>query len=175
MNAQYLTLEISANTVAWYGAIVATLSIGILLYNTWRDRAVIEIRYQKNMIVSGGQSIYPADKTYFNVSVINKGRRPVNITRAGYRTFGRERKFGLFCDSFSPHRNKILTEESPITEFFVEQDEEVLKSVWYICVYDATGREYRKYLHAFPALWGIWQYIKIHWLKTPNSHAGGKK
>lgn len=164
----YYSIEISATTVAWYGAIVATFGLLLSLYNVLRDRARIKIKYQRDMTITGNQSIYPADKTYFVVTVINKGRRPINISSAGLRTLGRRTKYSLLSDSFSPHRNRVLTEEKPSTQFIVEQYDEVLKGTLYICVYDETGREYRKYLHILPTFWALWYLLKLR-LKRKRS------
>ena len=163
MSSEY-TFEISATTVAWYGAIVATVGASISIYNVLRDRPKIIITYQKDMNIYGPQSVYPKDKTYISVTVINKGRRPVNIIKAGLRTLGAKRKFAIFNDSFSKHRKRILTEESPTSEFMVEQDDkmlEMLSGSWYIWAQDATGKMYRKYLHRFPYIWRA-----IYWMKN---------
>ena len=86
MNSDLFRLEISASAVAWYGAIVATIGILVSLYNVLRDRARIKIKYQEDMQIIGPQTVYDSNKTYFNITVINKGRRPVNITKAAIRT-----------------------------------------------------------------------------------------
>lgn len=163
MSTEY-TFEISASTVAWYGAIVATAGALISIYNVLRDRPRIKMQFQKDMNIYGHQSVYPKDKTYISITVINKGRRPVNITKAGLRTLGAERKYAMFNDSFSAHRNRVLTEESPTSEFMVEQDEkilELLSGAWYIWTQDATGKMYRKYLHSFPYIWRA-----VYWIKN---------
>lgn len=163
MSTEY-SFEISASTVAWYGAIVATAGTCISVINFLRDRPKIKIQFQKDMNIYGPQSIYPKDKTYISITVINKGRRPVNITKAGFRTLGATRKYTIFNDSFSTHRNRVLTEESPTSDFMIEQDEkmlEMLKGTWYIWVQDATGRMYRKYLHPFPYIWRV-----VYWMKN---------
>jgi hypothetical protein len=73
-------------------------------------------------------------------------------TKAAIRNLGGEKKFLLFTDSFLSTRNRVLTEDNPTTEFFVEQDEAHLDSSLYVCVHDATGRKYKKYMHKFPTL-----------------------
>jgi hypothetical protein len=145
-----VTVEISANAVAWYGAIVATVGFLVSLYNVLRDRAKIKITYSKDMMVGGPQAIYDPKKTYFNITVINRGRRPINITKAALRTFEPgKKKFLLLIDSFAAHRNRVLDESKPTTEFMIEQDDEMLANSWFISIYDATGRSYRKYVHPF--------------------------
>lgn len=150
MAEQQIKFEITANSVAWYGAFVATASAIVSFYNAYKDRARIKITYNRDIVIVGPQAIYSKDKTYFNVTVINKGRRPIKITNVGLRCLGRKKKYALFSDSFATHRNKIITEEDPRTEFMMEQDEELLLSAWYIVVYDGTGRKYTKYMKYFP-------------------------
>jgi len=160
---QTLKVEISATAVAWYGAIVATISTLIALFNYLRDRPKIKIEYRKDIKIIGRQSLYDPSKTYFNITVINKGRRPINITKIAIRVLDlpNKRKFYLLSDSFLITRNRILTEENPTTEFLVEQNLIDFDNAWYISVYDATGQEYRKYLHLFPTFWRIWYFLKF--------------
>ena len=165
MTVPYYKLEISASVVAWYGAIVATIGMLITLINLLRDRAKIKIECRRDMQIAGRTGPYSPDKIYFNVTVINKGRRPVNITKAAIRNLGSNKKFLLFTDSFLLNRNRVLTEDNPTTEFFVEQDIAMLDSSLYVYVYDATGREYRKYLHKLPSVWQIWYYLKKRIIK----------
>jgi hypothetical protein len=105
--------------------------------------------------------LYNENKTYFNVTVINKGRRSISISKAAIRTIGREKNFAIINDSILGHTNNILTETNPTVDFMMEQDEEFLNSAWYIVIYDGTGRAYRKYMHRFPTLWRIYYGWKI--------------
>jgi len=148
-------IEISSSAVAWYAAIIGTISLVTSIYMAFRDRAKIIVKYQRDMAVLNSE-LYDANKTYFNVTVINKGRRPIRISKAAIRTVGREKKFAIINDSILGHTNKVLTEENPTVDFMIVQDEEFLKSAWYVVVYDGIGREYRKYMHRFPLLWRIY-------------------
>lgn len=150
-------IEISAGAVAWYAAIVATAGILVSLYSVFRDRAKIKIKYQRDMQIIGPQTVYDPNKTYFNITVTNQGRRPVNITKAAFRTIGTLKKYALLSDSFSPHRNRVLDESKPTTDFMTEQDEVLLANTWFICVYDGTDRIHRKYLHPFLPLSMLWR------------------
>ena len=154
-----ISLEISASAVAWYGAVVATLSFAIAAWNAWSDRAHVLIKFQRDMQVVG-EGPYPKDKTVAIVNVVNRGKRPVNITRAGIRMVGRDRKFMILTDSLLSHGGRVLTEESPTTDFIVEQDLIPFGNVWYVTVYDATGREYRKYMTRFPMMWRVWFWLR---------------
>jgi len=157
---QIFKIEISANAVAWYGAIVATLSALIALLNYWRDKARVKITYQKDIQIMGRQNVYDQTKTYFNITVINKGRRPIKIEKAAIKIVDRK-GFWLLGDSFASHRVKVLTEENPKTEFLTDQAEIDFSKVWYIAIYDAIGHEYRKYFHLLPTFWRVWYFFRF--------------
>lgn len=78
MSLPNYTLEIKANLVAWYGAVVATGGLLISAYNVFRDKARVKIEYNTNQRIIGGgvNSPYDENKTYICITVINKGRRP---------------------------------------------------------------------------------------------------
>jgi hypothetical protein len=161
MDIPDLKLEISASVVAWYAAIVATVSCIISFYVSYRDRAKILIKYRRDMMVRGVET-YDPDKTYFNITVINRGRRPVNIISASFRIFkSSKNKYAYLSDSLAVHRNKILTESNPSSEFFVVQDELLLKYAGCIYVKDATGRTYRKFMKPILLVfcWRIFEFI----------------
>ncbi len=65
MDKSYYTFDISTNAVAWYAEIIATIGAIISVLNFFRDRARVVIKYQKDMIIHGQQSVYKKDKTYF--------------------------------------------------------------------------------------------------------------
>jgi hypothetical protein len=81
-----LTITITAETVAWYGAIVATLALGATLVNLWLDRERIRVEARVGWKMIGGP--YKSDKRYIVITVSNWGRRPRTIDRVGftYRT-----------------------------------------------------------------------------------------
>lgn len=141
-----ISIQISANTVAWYGAIVATGSLLASVYNSWKDRARIKIKYQKGMRIIGSPA-YSDKKTYFVITIINLGRRPIAIGNVGIRLF----KGGslISADSLN-NSNQILTEEKPETQIMIDQSEIDFSNVHFIDVYDRAGREYKKYFYNFP-------------------------
>jgi len=157
---QIFKIEISAGSVAWYGAIVATISVIFALLNYWRDKARVKIVYQKDIRIAGAQNVYDPAKTYFNITVVNKGRRPIKIEKAALKIVD-IKGFLLLGDSFASHRIKVLTEENPKTEFLTDQSEIELSKIWYISIYDGIGREYRKYFHLFPTLWRVWYFLRF--------------
>ena len=118
-----INIEISASAVAWYAAIISTISLVASIYLSFRDRAKIRIKYQRDMAVFNSP-LYDKNKTYFNVTVVNKGRRSIRISNVGIRIIGKEKNFALINDSILGHTNKILTEENPTVNFMMEQDEE---------------------------------------------------
>lgn len=149
MDAEY-TLSISSNIVAWYAAVVATISAVITFYQVWMDRAIIKITYQLNMqmgkeIFYRGISPYKKNTQYMVIDVINIGRRPIKIDK-GYLKLIDESGYYMLGDSMAKHRDKVITEENPTTTFFVEQSLIDFSKILYIGAMDATGRRYKKYL-----------------------------
>jgi len=137
------SITISANTVAWYAAIVSTVSLLVNFYNAWKDRARISISINRNMQIRN-VSFYSPQKTYIDVTIRNRGRRPLKISTVAlklYRTAG----FFFLNDSVHQHMPRILTEEDPRTNFFVEQDLVGPERIEYAVVHDEAGNVYIKY------------------------------
>lgn len=157
-----ISIIISANTVAWFGAIVASISLVFGVYNILRDRPKLKIQFQKDVQLMNTDPLYDSSKTYVSISVINRGRRPIRIESAGLRTVEKGKySYKLFSDSFCATRPKILNEESPRTDFFAKQELFNLANVWYVYAVDGFGRTHKKYLHKFPTIWRVWQWFKL--------------
>lgn len=75
-----LTIEISASVVAWYGAIVATLSVLVAFLNYLRDRGRIKVKLSQGFLAYGPN--LGKDVQIF-IEAINVGRRPVTLSGAG--------------------------------------------------------------------------------------------
>lgn len=145
----FLKVEISANVVAWYAAIISTISLMVTGYNIWRDRARIKIEYEPNRILLGDVSALGyKDKKYLSISVINRGRRPIRIESASLKILNKK-ELALLVDSFSEKRIKVITEDSPTTTFLADQDQIDIKNVWYVLIVDGAGRNYKKYINIF--------------------------
>jgi len=160
-----INLQISASTVAWYGAIVATLSACVAIYNAWRDRAMIVITYQKRMKIMNAIPPLSEDKHYFIVTIRNRGRRAVSIGNAGIMYISGE--YFLLGDSIHniANTNRVLTEEKPDTQIISEQEGVDFSKLYYIQVFDKAGREYRKYTSKIPTFKKWWYKIKIIFTK----------
>lgn len=148
MQIPEITFQISANTVAWYGAIVATLGASVSIYNAWRDRAQIKIDFQKGMRIMNARPPYSEDKDYFSVNITNRGRRPVAIGNVGMKYFSGETF--ILAGSIDDQHTRILTEEKPRTSILTDQSIIDFSKIYSILVYDQAGREYIKYFYKFP-------------------------
>lgn len=134
----HLTINISADTVAWYGAILATFAAMKTIYDWWNDLTRVEIKWQFDMLMSG------ENDTFFVVNVINKGRRPVKITHVAVKLYGMK-EIALLGHSFTNPEQRVLTDEKPSTTYPTVQGDISSQSLWYVVVYDARGREHRRY------------------------------
>jgi len=142
-----IKIEISASSAAWYAAVVATLSFIFSAYNILRDRARIILKYQKNMQIHS-TTLYRSDKNYFVITVINKGRRAVTITKAGCRYRQKEKAWSIASDSFFYGSRELG--EGKSTDFLIEQDLIDFNRLLFIWACDATGRVYKKRVSYLP-------------------------
>ncbi|MEX1064143.1 MAG: hypothetical protein WD898_02200 [Candidatus Paceibacterota bacterium] len=159
MEIPNLSIQISASTVAWYGAIVATLGAGVSILNAWKDRPRIKIKFEPNQYMIGNNALYPENKTYLCVNVINKGRRAIKIEQASIRQYG-TKGYIILPDSFRDHRIKIIDEKSPRTTFATSQDQFDLNKIYCVIITDGTGKNYIKYVKRFPTFTRF-----IYWAK----------
>src|SRR3989344_7300708 len=129
-----IQLNISAGTVAWYGAIIATIGFTLSAYNILRDKAHVKLNYGWDYKMLG------SDTEYFKTEVINKGRRPVKITHVGAR-FHDDSRTMLFTSSFHKQdEERILTEKNPSTIYLTQQRGMKLDKLWYVLAIEARGR-----------------------------------
>jgi hypothetical protein len=158
----YLSLHITASAVAWYGAIVSTLALGISTYNAWRDRARPQITWQPGVWIAGDAE-YPEGVLHSSVNVRNRGRRPIRVEQAFLSTYGQPGLL-LLASSFSNRRVRVIDEQNPSTSFLVRQDQIDVDNVYCIIVLDGAGRTYKKYLKRFPTFTRAFRWIrgKLH-------------
>jgi len=142
-----IKIEISASSVVWYAAIVATLSFILSAYHIVRDRARVILKFRKNMRVHGVPA-YKPDKNYFVITVINRGRRPVTITRAGCKFRQKEKPWTIASDSFFYGSRELR--EGKSTDFLIEQPSIDFSRLLFIWADDATGRIYKKRISYLP-------------------------
>jgi hypothetical protein len=73
-----LSIQINASSVAWYGAIVATIGAAVTLWNVWRDRAKIRVKISYALIP---HSLMSRMRSGFSIVIYNFGRRKVVIDK----------------------------------------------------------------------------------------------
>src|SRR3982074_2840592 len=112
-----ISIQISANTVGWYAAIVSPIGLVISLYTVRKDRASLAISITPDMRLMNAPPYNP-NKLYLDVTVRNRGRRPTKISTV-YLKLYRTRGYTLMSDSLYQHANRVLTEENPRINFLV--------------------------------------------------------
>lgn len=141
-----INISITAENVAWYGAIVATASVIFSGINLWRDRSRIKISHSKSYVMNAPG--YDTNELYFDIQVRNIGRRTIALGNIGIKLL--DGSTLLLSDSFNERVNKVLTEQNPRTNFLTLNKEIDFTKAHYIAVFDEAGREYRKYFSKFP-------------------------
>lgn len=153
------SIEISANAVAWYGAVVATISASVGFYNVWKDRSRVKIKYRTGMYLVGDDSLYKNREKHISISVVNTGTRPINISQAYVQLLNSKDKF-ILTDSFAQHRPKVLDERLPETNFFASENDLDVSKIYKVIVVDGFGNEHTKYIKYFPTLPKLYYRLK---------------
>ena len=140
------SLSITADSVAWYGAIVATMSVIFSGITLWRDRSKVKISYSKSWVHNSPH--HDPKELYFDIQVRNVGRRTIALGNVGIKLF--DGSALLLADSLNARVNKVLTEQNPRTNFLTPVKDIDFAKTHYITIFDEKGREYRKYFSNFP-------------------------
>lgn len=75
-----IKIEISANTVAWYGAILATVGFILGLLNYLRDNAKIKVEVSEGWLTLGDS----LSDDQIIIKAINTGRRTITLNNVGF-------------------------------------------------------------------------------------------
>ena len=143
-----ISVTVTAESVAWYAAIISTFSAIKVLYDIFSEKRRIKISWRDDVSIDKGEILgYDSSKSQFCVEVINTGKRPVKIVNVGY--FKKNGDKILFTDSINTLRasERVLTETNPSTSYLTPVDEIDNKNLWYVYALDATGKIHRKYKH----------------------------
>lgn len=135
--------EISASSVAWYGAIVATVSALATLYKIIQDRTKLLITIKPNMKVYPKNTPY-GDTTNVVVSIVNGGRRPITISNVWFETRQRDKPGLLLSDSI--RQGSVELSEGKGSDYLCDQNQKELLDARFVCVSDSKGRTHRRKL-----------------------------
>lgn len=139
------SVNITADAVAWYGAIVATISLIFSGITLWLDKGKIKISHSQSWVHAPG---YNPDELHFDIQVRNVGRRTVVLGNVGIKLF--DGSALLLAAGFDKRINKVLTEQNPRVNFLTPVSQIDFTKAHYIVIYDEKGKEYRRYLSRFP-------------------------
>ena len=137
------SVTITVEVVAWYAAIVSTVSPLFSGLSAWRDRARLSITIRPDVQIRNVPQ-YDPNKTYIDITIRNRGRRAVKISTVALKQFEKE-GYIMLNDSVHQHMPRVLTEENPRTNFFVEQSLVEPSTIEYAIVHDEAGRMYIKH------------------------------
>jgi len=137
-----IRIEITAQSVAWYGAIVATMAAVCSIVNLLRDRAKLRVEVKPNMKVFPAGPEYDKDKVYITVRVVNAGRRPATVTHVWFEPKQKGAQNILLADCLKRGSQEVT--EGKWATYLLEQDAIDLDQFRRVCVSDSTGRTYHK-------------------------------
>jgi hypothetical protein len=153
MSLPNITIQISADAVAWYGAVIATIAATVSIYNAWRDRSKVILEFGRNF-----RRPDDWDKPLFYISVVNHGRRPVRIDKSWVTVYGYDGE-ALLADSLNTRQERTLDERNPKITFWTEESTLDVSNIYRISASDETGRVYQKYIKKFPTFTKLWRVV----------------
>jgi len=148
MATSTVSIEISANTVAWYGAIIATISLGLNIYKIWKDRPRLKISISKNykivgFDISNKEVDLEPGKLFWLLSIINVSKYKLTIDQIGVE-YKYEKGGALIVKDYNgPIQTFELT---PFTskQFIFSEELLPLNKIKNVSVKDATGKIWKK-------------------------------
>ena len=149
LSVQFTT---STDFLAIWGGLTGTLGLLISYFNYKRDKADIKLVITKDWKVMNSP-IHNPNEIYISLDVLNKGRRPVTITKAGY-VFLRQKGGAILSDSMI-YGSKELTEGKNV-QYLVKQSDVDFNEISYFSAYDAVGNTYKKYITPFHKAFFYW-------------------
>jgi hypothetical protein len=84
LKLSFFQAGLSLSVVAWYAALVATLTAAIQVATYLRERVWVRLMFAKRQQVWGSPEAFPEGKIYTHIKVVNMGRRPVTFTGVGF-------------------------------------------------------------------------------------------
>lgn len=148
MPGRLFTLEITASAVAWYAAIVATVSAAVELGNYFRERVNVRVSFQRNMEMVN--DLQHAGMILTLVAVVNTGRRTVTITCVGIEYL---KGGGAVLFDIVPPLPRLLAEGQQLMAFADEKNLRFTEVKSFIAA-DASGCKF--HAHFAPLHRRIW-------------------
>jgi hypothetical protein len=145
-----INISVSANVVAFYAAIMSSVTAGVQFFNYLRDRAKLQVKASlrriavstdgKTYAVATTLPVSASSKTFVVITALNLGRRPVKINGWGGKYITPKEREGFVVVPVG--MPKILTEWESIDEMTDELHDSI-GNIKYLYVYDASGREWK--------------------------------
>lgn len=139
-----LSINISAQAVAWYAAIVSTVSVFIAVLNYLSDRRRLKVLAQHGFLTGMGD-----DSTKVMISVANIGKRPVTISSVGFEvkdsgdmilistpnlSLPKTLKEGTSGQTWINHEELL---------YLLKKEKKTVKDIKYVWCKDSTGKVYK--------------------------------
>jgi hypothetical protein len=153
-------INISANVVSAYAAVISTITGSIQVIHHFKDRMSLKVRVQSGMEMIGDARY--KDMTLTIMYVINDGRRPVTITGVGaYRLFPHKPFVIVECRPQCPVE---ITEGKQLTAIVdqAQLDLSVMES-WE--AYTASGQTFRQAIVPWYRRWWNRRRFRRHTVK----------
>lgn len=160
-------LNISGSAIAFYGAVLSTVTGIVQVVHFFRDRVKVNITASPNMEMVGDPRY--AGMTLVTLQVTNTGRRPVTITTMGaYRLHPRT---ALVVTDMRPRLPCELTEGKYVTALIGQDDRLDLANIEFWAAWDSAGRIHKLNAASWYKRWKSRRGRKAEAKKRPKAKA----
>ena len=153
-----IDINISADIIAMYAAVIATFSAIKVIYDILTDRHKIKLSYRTDVTIQN-HSDYKANESLFCLEVVNTGKRVIKIVNVGY--FTKDGMKNILTDSVYDLQNRILTDSNPSTSYFLPLKDVDTKQIWYLYALDGRNKTYKHHLTRLGRL----RHIKVFFIR----------
>ena len=163
-----ISIDISANVIAIYAAIIATFSALKVIYDILTDMRKIKLSYRTDVTIQNHPD-YKPNEPHFCIEVVNTGKRVVKIVNVGY--FTKDGMKNILSDSLFDLQNRILTDSNPSTSYLLPLKDVDINKIWYLYALDGRNKTYEQYLMRFGRL----HHIKVFFIRRKNKRKSSAK
>jgi hypothetical protein len=136
--------------IAFWGAITGTIALTLSLLQFYVERPRIKLQWLRNFVVldqlATGQ-MRETKQRLARLIVTNVGRQSIRVIGASFATLeaGGDVRFYLFMHGVMKTEGRVLSPESPTTEFHAKESE-VLDRAVFLSVTDGFGKSHNLWL-----------------------------
>lgn len=159
------TINITAESIVWYAAIVSTFSAIKVIYDIWQDKQKLQLGYRTDATIQNSPN-HDENVKQFCLEVVNLSKRTIKVVNVGY--FTKDGIKHLMTDSLYDLPNRILTDNNPSTAYFIPAKHINTRDIWYLYALDGRNKVYKSYEERL----GFLRHVPVFFIRRKRNKQG---